>query len=123
MERVAAPSWFFIVHLIQDPYSGQMQVPQAIPAGMRYAAAEVEIVNEANQSLNFTPLDIRLRDDAGIEHRGGSAIGGEPMINPRNLNPGERSRGWVWFTLPEATSVVEIAYVGPPPQFRVPLPL
>jgi hypothetical protein len=122
-ERVAAPSWFFVVHGIQDPYTGQMQVPQAIPLGMRYAAAEVEIVNDADQSLSFTPLDIRLRDDAGVEYRGGSAIGGEPMINPRNLNPGERSRGWVWFTLPEASNVVEIAYVGPQPQFRVPLPL
>ncbi len=51
----------------------------------------------------------------------GAAIGTEPMISPRNLNPGERSRDWVWFIVPEATVPVEFLYVAPPPQFRIPL--
>ena len=71
------------------------------------------------RALAFTPIDIRLRSADGVEYRGGSAIGMEPTINPRNLNPGERSRGWVWFTVPEGTTASEIVYIAPQPQFRI----
>lgn len=120
--RVDAPAWGFVLHAVNDPYVGEMQAPKEPPPGTRYVAAEVEIINDADQALNVTPLDVRLRDEAGTEYRGGGAIGSEPMLNPRNLNPGERSRGWVWFILPEEAMPVEIVYVAPPPQFRVPLP-
>ena len=116
-----APAWTFAAHTVQDPYPGTMQVPAGIPTGSRVLAIEIEVTNDANQALNFTPIDVRLRDDTGQEYRGGAAIGTEPMISPRNLNPGERSRGWVWFIVPEATIPVEIVYVAPQPQFRIPL--
>ena len=116
-----APAWTFAAHTVQDPYTGTMQVPAEIPAGSRAVAIEVEVTNDADQALNFTPIDVRLRDDAGQEYRGGAAIGTEPMISPRNLNPGERSRGWTWFIVPEATIPVELVYVAPPPQFRIAL--
>jgi hypothetical protein len=119
---IGAPAWSFALHVVQDPYAGQMQVPQAPPAGTRYVAAEVEVINDSNQALNFTPVEIRLRDQAGVDYRGGGAIGAEPMIGPRNLNPGERSRGWVWFIVPVAARAVEIVYLAPAPQYRVPLP-
>jgi hypothetical protein len=117
--RVRTPDWTFAVWQVQDPYAGTIQVPQTAPAGTRYAAAEVEIDNDSDQPLAFTPAEIRLRDAAGVEYRGGSALGTEPSINPRNLNGGERSRGWVWFTLAADTKPVELVYVGPQPQFRV----
>ena len=117
----AAPAWSFAAHTVQDPYPGTMQVPAEIPAGARAIAIEIEVTNDADQALDFTPIDVRLRDDTGQEYRGGAAIGTEPMISPRNLNPGERSRGWVWFIVPEATIPVEIVYVAPQPQFRIAL--
>ncbi len=43
------------------------------------------------------------------------------MINPRSLNPGELSRGWVWFNVPAEARLLEVVYVAPAPQFRVPL--
>ena len=119
---IGAPAWSFALHAVQDPYGGQMQVPQTPPAGTRYVAAEVEVINDSDQALNFTPVEVRLRDQAGTDYRGGAAIGGEPMISQRNLNPGERSRGWVWFIVPAAALAVEIVYVAPAPQYRVPLP-
>jgi hypothetical protein len=119
--RVAAPAWVFELHAVRDPYAGAMQVPAAVPAGSRAVAIDVEIGNDADQALDFTPLDVRLRDAAGVEYRGGAAIGTEPTINPRNLNPGERSRGWVWYLLPETAELVEVVYVAPPPQLRVSL--
>jgi hypothetical protein len=122
-DLVGAPVWYFAVRALEDPYPGQIQAPKDPPPGTRYVAAEVEVINDSDQSLNFTPLDIRLRDEAGTEYRGGSAIGSEPTINPRNLIPGERSRGWVWFIVPTDARPVEVVYIGPPPQFRVPLPL
>ena len=115
------PAWTFTLHALQDPYAGAMQAPVEAQPGTRYVAAEVELRNDSDQALNFTPIDIRIRDAAGVEYRGGGAIGAEPMINPRNLNPGELSRGWVWFTLPEGASAIELVYVGPQPQFRIPL--
>jgi hypothetical protein len=117
----AAPDWSFIVHNVDDPYGGEIQVPQEHPPGTRFVAAEVEVINASDQPLAFTPIDIRLRTQDGIEYRGGSAIGTDPTINPRNLNPGERSRGWVIFTVPEASVAVEIVYFAPQPQFRVPI--
>lgn len=119
--RVTAPRWAFELHQVQDPYAGAMQIPAEPPAGQRVVAVEVEVTNDADQPLAFTPIDVRLRDAAGVEYRGGAAIGAEPMINPRNLNPGERSRGWVWYVVPQATELAEVVYVAPPPQFRVPL--
>jgi hypothetical protein len=117
--RVSAPAWTFGVLQVQDPYPGTIQVPSSAPAGTRYVAAEVEIDNGSDQPLAFTPAEIRLRDEAGTEYRGGSALGTEPSINPRNLNAGERSRGWVWFTVAANATAVELVYVGPQPQFRV----
>ena len=118
-EAVGAPAWFFQVHAIQAPYDGTMQAPAEPPPNTKYVAVEVEIINDSEQGLNFTPVEVRLRDAAGVDYRGGSAIGTEPMISPRNLNPGERSRGWVWFILPSETQPVEVVYVAPAPQFRV----
>ena len=122
-EPIGLPAWLFVVHTLTDPYSGTMQAPATLPTGTRVVAAEVEVINDADQALNFTPVEIRLRDEAGVDYRGGGAIGTEPMINPRNLNLGERSRGWVWFLLPAAVAPVELIYVAPAPQYRVPLPL
>lgn len=119
--RIEAPAWSFTLVKAQDPYTGTLQVPQEVPAGNRVVAVEIEVINDADQALNFTPIDVRLRDAAGTEFRGGAAIGIEPMINPRNLNPGERSRGWVWFIVPDSTHLVEVVYMAPQPQFRAKL--
>jgi hypothetical protein len=116
---ISAPAWYFSVEAVQDPYSGTMQAPQEAPAGTRYIGALVHLTNDSDQSLNFTPLDVRMRDSAGYEYRGGGAIGSEAAINPRNLNAGERSRGWVWCTVPVEAEIVEIVYVAPPSYFRL----
>ena len=121
LDAVGSPAWFFQVHAVQDPYAGTMQAPAETPPGMKFVAVDVEIINDADQGLNFTPVEVRLRDAAGVDYRGGSAIGTEPMISPRNLNPGERSRGWVWFILPVEIEPVEVVYVAPSPQYRVAL--
>mgnify|MGYP000613190063 CR=1 FL=1 len=120
-QRVAAPAWSFGLYQVQDPYLGTIQAPQTPPIGTRYVAAEVEIDNASDQPLAFTPAEIRLRDAAGVEYRGGSALGTEPSINARNLNGGERSRGWVWFTIGADVTLADLVYVGPQPQFRVSL--
>lgn len=116
------PAWRFAALALHDPYEGQLQVPASPPANTRVVAIQVEVTNDSDQALDFTPVDVRLRDESGMEYRGGSAIGAEPMINPRNLNPGERSRGWIWFLAAAEATIVEIVYVAPQPQFRIPLP-
>jgi hypothetical protein len=121
MRRVSAPAWTFGVNQVLDPYPGTIQAPTTPPPGTRYVAAEIEIDNGSDQGLAFTPVELRVRDAAGMEYRGGSAVGTEATVAVRNLNPGERSRGWVWFTVAEDAELVEIAYVGPQPQFRIAL--
>jgi hypothetical protein len=118
-ERVPAPAWFVTLHQLQDPYAGVIQAPAEPPAGTRYVAAELQIDNEADQALAFTPADVRLRDESGFEYRGGTAVGQEPMLNARNLNGGERSRGWVWFTVAAEARVTSLVYIAPAPQFRI----
>jgi hypothetical protein len=39
----------------------------------------------------------------------------------QNLPDGERTRGWVWFAVPEDVTIVEIRFVGPSPVFTVSL--
>ncbi len=116
------PRWTFAVYVFQDPYPGEIQVPQDTPPGTRYVAAEVRIDNASDQPLNFTPADIRVRDTTGVEYRGGTALGTEPAISPRNMNVSERSRGWVWFTVAAEADLVGLVYAAPQPQLRVDLP-
>ena len=120
--RADAPAWTFVVLAVQDPYQGEVQQPATAPPATRYVAAEVIVDNASDQPLNFTPVEVRVRDEAGVEYRGGTAIGAEPLIGARNLNGGERSRGWIWFTVAERAVLVDVLYLGPPPQFRVALP-
>jgi len=119
--RVAPPAWFLTLHQLQDPYPGVIQAPAQPPAGTRYVAAEVQIDNDSDQALDFSPADIRLTDESGFEYRGGTAIGTEPMLNARNLNGGERSRGWVWFTVTAEARLVGLVYAAPGPVYRVTL--
>lgn len=119
--RVAPPAWFLTLHQLQDPYAGVIQAPAEPPAGTRYVAAEIQIDNDSDQALDFSPADVRIGDEAGFEYRGGTAIGAEPMLNARNLNGGERSRGWVWFTVSTEARLVGLLYAAPGPVFRVTL--
>lgn len=119
--EATAPQWAVIVATLQDPYAGEIQAPSDPPSGVRFVAAEVVIDNGSSQALNFTPADIRLVDASGIEYRGGAAAGTEPFLGVRNLNGGDRSRGWVWFIVPEDAEITELVYVAPPPLFRIPL--
>ena len=119
--QATAPAWTITVEAIQDPYPGQIQAPEEPPAGVRFVAAEMVIDNASAQALAFTPADVRLVDAAGVEYRGGGAAGTEPFLGVRNLNGGDRSRGWVWFMVPEVADLVEIVYVAPTPLFRIAL--
>ena len=119
--RATAPAWSVSVAALHDPYPGQIQAPESPPAGVRFIATEVVIENASDQALDFTPADIRLVDSTGIEYRGGAAAGTEPFLGVRNLNGGDRSRGWVWFMVPENAVIAELIYVAPTPLFRIPL--
>ena len=130
-ERIDGPNWSFAVYQVLDPYRGVVeQQPQADPylregtptaIPRRVVAFEVEIDNAWDQALDFSPSALRLRETSGLECRGGLTLGLEPRINARVLNPGERARGWVWFTVPESAELIHLAYVASPPEFRVAL--
>ncbi|MGH2531876.1 MAG: hypothetical protein ACRDJW_06165 [Thermomicrobiales bacterium] len=120
--RAGMPAWFFAVVAYQDPYPGVVQQPAEPPPGTRYVATEVVIDNAADQPLAFSPGDVTVHSADGVAYRGGSAYGAEPFIGPRNLNGGERSRGWIWFIVETDAALVEIAYTPDSPRLRLPLP-
>ena len=63
-----------------------------------------------------------MRDTQGFQYAAGDVTGTEPRLVSQNLPDSERTRGWVWFMVPENAELTEIAFDGPPPSFRVPLP-
>jgi hypothetical protein len=118
--RASAPDWQFAVLTYQDPYQGMLQKPDKPQSGMRYIAAEVEITNGSDQAaLNFLSSDVKLEQDSGLEYRASVVIGSEPRLRGRNLNPGERARGWVWFEVSENAKVTRLTFVAPSPEFRI----
>ena len=115
------PAWRFIVYQFEDPYSRAILRPEAPEPGMRYVGADVEINNDSDAPLDFAPSGVRLRDADGFEHSSGAVRGSDPRILEINLIPGERARGWVWFSVPEATRLVDLTYEAPSPRLTVPL--
>ena len=117
------PQWLFTVQVFQDPYAGVLTRPVEPEPGIRYVAVEVVIENQSDQPLDFTASDVRVRDEQGVEYSGDSAVvGEEPKLVSQNLPDGERTRGWVWFSIPENAAITEVRFVTAPPQLRVQLP-
>jgi multidrug efflux pump subunit AcrA (membrane-fusion protein) len=117
--QVDMPAWAFVLHSMQDPYLDKLTFPAEIPAGNHVIRAEVSIINDSDQPLNFQSSSVRLLDADGVEYSAGSAQGREPRLVSQALPGGERSRGSVWFIVPDAAEVVEVKFYGPTPQFRV----
>jgi hypothetical protein len=117
------PQWVFTVQAFQDPYAGELTRPAEPEPGIRYIGAEVVIENQSDQPLDFATSDVRLRDEQGVEYAASSAvIGAEPKLVSQNLPDGERTRGWVWFAVPEGSAITELRFVPASPQLRVELP-
>jgi len=115
------PAWRFVVLDVIDPYGGTLTRPDGLPANTRVIALQVVLSNESEQPLEFMVTDFRLRVADGSEYRAGDYLGTEPRIVSQNLPDGERTRGWVWFGIPEAAVAASIVFVAPPPVLRVPL--
>lgn len=119
--HVGAPAWSFTVHDYQDPYSGEVTRPEEPQPGTRYIGADVQIDNESDQLLSFERDKVRLYDDSGYEYKAGNTFGDAPALDGRTLNPGERARGWVWYTVSEESQISELVFFASSPQFRVPI--
>ena len=117
-----APSWRFAVSTFQDPYQGTISNSSSAPPGTRFIGAEVIITNDSDQPLEFRSSDIRLRDSQGFLYQPGNGTGSEPRLVSQNLPANERTRGWVWFLVPNDAQPTDLTFNAPPPSFRVPLP-
>lgn len=117
--EVQMPDWRFAVVTVQDPYPGTLNRPDSVPAGLRVVAYQVVLTNDSNMPMEFTISDIRLRDSDGVEYRAGEYIGTEPRLVSQNLPDGERTRGWVWFGIPENSQPSSIVFIAPPPTLRI----
>lgn len=117
-----APTWSFALRTFDNPYTGKLQFPAAVPSGSRVVRAEVIIINASDQPLDFQSSNVHLIDSEGTEYTAGNAQGGEPKLVSQTLPNGERSRGSVWFIVPNSSELVTIRFYAPSPQLNVPLP-
>jgi len=116
-----APAWRFAVSILEDPYLGTITTPSEAPAGQRFIGVEIVITNDSLQPLEFRNSSVRLLDDRGFNYPAAVVQGTEPRLVSQNLPDSERTRGWVWFMVPEGAVVSEMIFDGPPPTFRVPV--
>lgn len=119
--EVMMPDWRFSLIETVDPYVGELTKPQGVPAGLRVVGCQVVLTNMSDQPMDFSLRDIRARDADGVEYQAGDYVGTEPDIVSQNLPNGERTRGWVWFGIPEATQIASIVFLAPRPVLRVPV--
>jgi uncharacterized protein DUF4352 len=118
---VQTPNWTFTVVAVDDPYKGEVTRPKKQAPGTRYVSAQVVITNGSDEPLQFDIVDVRLVDQDGIEYPAGDVTGSEPKLVAQNLPDGERTRGWVWYSLPTDAKVNEVRFYGPRPVFRIKL--
>ena len=118
---VQTPNWSFTVVSVDDPYKGVVTRPKEKVPGTRYVSAQVVITNGSEEPLQFDIPDVRLVDQDGIEYPAGDVTGSEPKLVAQNLPDGERTRGWVWYSLPTGAKVGEVRFYGPRPVFRIKL--
>ena len=117
--EASMPQWRFIVSEVVDPYAGTLTKPPSVPAGIRVIGIQVVLLNESDQPLDYSVTDFRLRDADGTEYRAGDYQGTEPRIVSQNLPDGERTRGWVWFGIPESAQVASMVFIAPAPVLQV----
>jgi hypothetical protein len=120
--QVDAPTWSFALRTFDNPYTGKLQFPSTIPNGSRVVRAEVIIINASDQPLDFQATNVHLLDSEGTEYPAGNAQGGEPKLVSQTLPNGERSRGSVWFIVPNSAELASVRFYPPSPQMTIPLP-
>jgi hypothetical protein len=113
--RSSMPDWQFSAVSLSDPYTGTMTKPTGLPAEARVVSLQVILTNASDQPLEFSVTDVRLRDANGSEYRAGEYLGTEPRLVSQNLPSGERTRGWVWFGVPDNVDLASIVFSAPPP--------
>lgn len=119
--RIAPPEWSFIVYAIQDPYELPEASTLVVPPGTHYFATEVEIDNASDQPLSFATSQIRLRATDGLEFTSGAAAGPETTLKARVLPPGDKTRGWLWFNVPDDAELTDLVFIAQSPEFSLSL--
>lgn len=117
--EAAMPDWRFSLVEFEREYQGTITRPEDVPEGLTIVACQVILTNLSDQPMECTVRDIRLRDSEGVEYQAGEFSGDEPRIVSQNLPGGERTRGWVWFGIPEAHEPVSIVFIPPRPVLRI----
>ena len=119
--HIAPPDWSFTVYTVRDPYELPEASTLVVPPGTHYFATEVEINNASNQPLSFAASQIRLRATDGLEYTAGGAAGPETTLKARVLPPGDLTRGWLWFNVPDDAELTKLVFIAQSPEFSLSL--
>lgn len=123
--RIDSPGWVLNLLAFQDPYPGAVRAPASpfpnMPA-IRYVAIEVLFENVSDQVLDVRTTDIRVHDAEGFEYAPAPGVSGaETKLQSQSVSPGDRARGWVWFTVPATAVLLEIRVDAPQVELRLPI--
>ena len=92
---------------VEDPATPGMFYDPKV--GYKLVAVDIAIGNESGEYLSVNPLDARLVDSNGYVYT--PELGGrDDQIATIDIGPGEKTRGWVAFTIQENASPYIIKY-------------
>ena len=116
------PNWSIAVHAYQNPYQGTISTPKELDPTKRYIGAEIEVINDSDRPLAVVASQFRLRGNDSVNYPSGGFSGKEPRITDMNTLPGERQRGWVYFTVPVEVEILQLVYSPSDPQIYMDVP-
>jgi hypothetical protein len=78
--------------------------------GMKVVAVQIVVGNVSGEQLSINPLNAILVDSHGYVYE--AELGGrdDGQIDVADLDPGEKARGWVAFSIPEGETPTSVKY-------------
>lgn len=79
--------------------------------GKRLVGVEVAVDNNSSGNVAVNPLNATLIDDQGLAHAAELAAAAElDQIATLTIYPGEKARGWIFFSVEEGSSPAKLRY-------------
>jgi hypothetical protein len=76
---------------------------------MRWVSIDVSIKNTGTKPIGYNPFYFKLKSADNREYT--ATIGGvDPALKSGDHQPGEASRGWVTFEVPEGMALATVTY-------------
>ncbi len=99
------------VDRVEDPWTSN-DAEVSAPTGRRFVAFEITIEGPEDTEAGWyvSPMSFKLSDSEGFAYAPTKDIGAEPLLTTIDLDPGEKTRGWLTFDVDEGSDVRSLSY-------------